>query len=84
MVRASTSLPVPLSPSMSTGTSDGAMRSAMETISFIPWLLPTMPWTEKVPESCCFSLRFSRRSAPCSPACSTITSSSSGSKGFLR
>ena len=84
MVRASTSLPVPLSPSMSTGTSDGAMRSAMETISFIAWLLPTIPWMEKVPESCALSVRFSRRSAPCSAARCTITSSSSGSKGFLR
>ncbi len=45
---------------------------------------PTMPWAEKLPSRALLSRWFSRRSRPCSTARLTTSSSSSGSKGFLR
>ena len=84
MARATSSLPVPLSPSTSTDESVGATRSTTRSTSCMRALLVRMPLKGAAPGAWARSAWLSRRSWPFSAALRTRTSSSSIFVGFVR
>ncbi len=84
IARATSSLPVPLSPSTSTEDTVGATRSTMRRTSFISWLRVTIPPKGPAPGAWARRARLSRRSWPFSAALRTRISSSSILVGLVR
>jgi len=84
MARATSSLPVPLSPSTSTAESVGATRSTTRITSCMRGLLVRMPAKGAAPGACARRAWLSRSSWPFSAALRTTTSSSSILVGFVR
>ena len=77
------SLPVPLSPWMSTGRSEGATRSTVASSSRITGSSVTIPSAWEWPSSRRLRWEFSRRSRDFSAALATSASSSSMRAGLV-
>ncbi len=84
MARATTSLPVPLSPVISTELRLCEMRLISAKISRIAGLLPISSPSEPVRSTARRSCSFSSASARCASARSTARITASGSKGLVR
>ena len=84
MPRATSSLPVPLSPKISTAESVGATRSTIRSTSCMRGLAVRMPPKGSAPGSRARRATLSRRSWPFSAALRMMTSSSSIRVGLVR